>query len=453
MSSPAAEPRRILLLDFWSEKNRGDAAMQLALVRLVRRRLPEARVTVMAATGADQWPALAGELDHTGPLVDDVVGGLRIWLTGPFRAGPLHVPPIRKAVSGVNALLSIWLLAMLPILRRAPILARALPVELRRSIRAVQEADLVLWNCRNVKGEGPHGEAYAVWARLYDAAAAIELRRPVACVAASIWPLHSRVGRAIARTVLLRCLSISVRDPDSLGTARELLAGNVGRVPMALVPDLSLAVLDQSDRRGSPRPRRELRRLGLTLVDNRSAGPADRRAYETALRSLLATHLGRRGTEVVVVPQVTTRWQPTGAVLARVLDGLDASRVRVVPGKPTLDELMVLYRDLDLLVATRMHSAIFALCLGTPAVAIAYTSGGKWGILDAIGAGEVVVPYRGIDAAALAESVERTWRRRDELTAEVGHRLPSLAAQVDRHLELPLAALTARRRATDGSVA
>src|SRR3954453_22035393 len=72
---PAADsPRRVLLLDFWSDRNRGDAAMQIALIRLLRRELSRAELTIMAAFGTNQWPEFANELDESGGLADDLVG-------------------------------------------------------------------------------------------------------------------------------------------------------------------------------------------------------------------------------------------------------------------------------------------------------------------------------------------------------------------------------------------
>jgi polysaccharide pyruvyl transferase WcaK-like protein len=452
VSPPAAEPREILLLDLWSERNRGDAAMQVALVQLVRERLPASRVTAMAAFGANQWPALRGEFDETGPLVDDFVGGIRPWLLGPFQSGPLSFPVVRKVVSGGYAFMAFWMLLLCPILSRAPILDALLPRSRRRSVAALRSADLVLWNCRNIRGDSAMTEPYQVWGRTYNALAAILFRKPVACIGASIWPLRNPLSRAIARYVLGRCVFVSVRDSSSYEYARSLLHDK--SCELHLLPDLSLSLLARSSTLVRQLPSEPLT-LGLTVVDDPKSGATARRAYIAALRGYLKEFLGRDGTTVALIPQVTTAWQPTAGLEADLLSGLDPTRVRREDGRPTIHQLTAMYGKVDFLIATRMHSAIIALTQGTPVVAIPYVAGGKWGILDMMGANDVAIPFVGIDADGLERKIESVWRRRQEMLASVATRLPVLAREVEENVAIPVrifesradgAGMPARRR-------
>jgi colanic acid/amylovoran biosynthesis protein len=432
-SEPRPEPRNVLLLDFWSEKNRGDAAMQVGLVRLVRKRLPAAHLTVMAASGSNQWPGLMHELDETTPLVDEVVGGLRPWLLGPFDSGPLRTALVRKLASGCCAVVSVSMIPLWPILARTRRLDFMLPRSTRRSVRALRSADLVLWNCRNIRGESAIGETYEVWRRLYNATAAIQSGKPVACIGASIWPLRNPLSRAMARGLLQRTSFISVRDHSSYEYARALLRGKTVR--LRLLPDLSLSLLADSgplDRQLPQHPRR----LGLTIVDRPTLGEEARKCYVAALRGWLESFLQREGTEIDLIPQVTNRWQSTVTLEDDLLRDIDQARVHRVPGQPTVDELMALYGGVDILVGTRMHSAIFALCQGTPAVTIPYVTGGKWGILDMMGAHDIDVPCVGITAESLTNKVESVWQRRSELLASVRETLPALATSVEDNVAI-----------------
>lgn len=443
MSSPTVEPKNILLLDLWSEKNRGDAAIQIALVQLVRKRLPGSRITAMAAFGANQWPALIEEFDETGPLVDDYVGGVRPWLAGPFNSGLLSVPVARKLVSGSRAFMALSMLPLWPIFARAPWLDALLPKSARRSIVALRSADLVLWNCRNIRGESAITEPYAVWGRVYNALTAILFRKPVACIGASIWPLRHPFSRALARAVLGRCVFVSTRDRSSYEYAQSLLRGK--SVSVHLLPDLSLSLLADSPRKARQLPLEPLR-LGLTVVDCHTSGEDARRRYIAALRGFLMEFLRRDGTEVVLIPQVTTRWQPTARLEEDLLRGLDPARVHRVRGQPTVDELTALYGSVDFLVATRMHSAIFALCQGTPVVTIPYVAGGKWGILDMMGARDLDVPFRDISADSLQLKVESVWTRRAEILASVQARLPALASAVEAQVDIPVGIFLTRAK-------
>ena len=431
-----ADPRHVLLMDFWAEGNRGDAAMQTGLIKLVRSRLPAARLTVMAASGANQWPGLAGELDETGPLADDVVGGIRPWLLGPIKHGPLSVALIRKVVSGTYAALAIAMLPLWPLFRRVPRLDALLPSSTRRSVRALRSADIVLWNCRNIRGGSRIREPYEVWGRTYNAFVAILFGKPVACIGASIWPLRNPLSRFIARAVLGRTIFMSTRDPSSFEYGQILLRGK--GVSQKLVPDLSLVVLAENASGRRPLPS-EPSRIGLTIVDCFAAGSQARDGYIAALRGFLEGFLLRDGAQLVLVPQVTNVWQSTSSLEQILLEGLDQTKIVRIPGTPTVTQLTSIYRSLDMLIATRMHSAIFALSQGTPAVTIPYIVGGKWGILDMMGACDIDVPYAVITADSLTAKIQSVWARRDAMMEAVEERLPALAAAAADHVRVPLA--------------
>jgi polysaccharide pyruvyl transferase WcaK-like protein len=442
---PAAEPHEILLLDLWSERNRGDAAMQVALVRLVRERLPGSRITAMAAFGANEWPALRGEFDESGPLVDDFVGGIRPWLLGPFESGPLSFRLVRKLVSAGYAFIALWMLVLWPIFGRAAWLDAFLPGSTRRSIAALRSADLVLWNCRNLRGDSTATEPYQIWGRTYNALTAILFRKPVACIGASIWPLRHPLSRAMARAVLGRCIFVSVRDRSSYDYALSLLRGRP--CVLRLLPDLSLFLLARSTTGARQLPS-ELLTMGLTVVDYRKSGEKARREYITALRGYLREFLGRDETTVVLIPQVTTAWQSTAGLEADLLRGLDPARIRREDGHPTVRQLTAIYGSVDFLIATRMHSAIFALTQGTPVVTIPYVAGGKWGILDMMEANDVDIPFVGIGVDGLKRRVESVWSRREELLASVTARLPVLAKEAEDNVAIPIRIYASRAAPT-----
>ena len=69
-------PLKILLLDFWSEKNRGDAAMQQALIRMTRQYFKSSRVYVCMAYGFNQAHKFIDHFDYTlKEGVDDLLPG------------------------------------------------------------------------------------------------------------------------------------------------------------------------------------------------------------------------------------------------------------------------------------------------------------------------------------------------------------------------------------------
>jgi polysaccharide pyruvyl transferase WcaK-like protein len=95
-----------------------------------------------------------------------------------------------------------------------------------------------------------------------------------------------------------------------------------------------------------------------------------------------------------------------------------------------------------------LHSAIFALCQGTPVVVVPYLRGGKWHTLDMLGVRDIDIAADSVTAGALDSKAQAVWDRRMEMAATVRGRLPELALAVEDNLKIPLAMLRARAAAT-----
>ncbi len=425
-----------MLLDFWSDHNRGDAAMQIALVDMVREHAPSAEVTVMAAYGANQWPAFRPEFDETEPRVDGIVGGFRPTFV-PFDSKLLRRALPRKALNGLSVIAAVLLLPLLVLSVRSGRWERLLPRSLRVPVRAVRDADLILWNGRNFRSDSARREPYEIWTLLYNPLIATFASAPIATIGVSIWPLQRRISRWMLSRVLRRVSFASAREQASFELAQEMMGSRAERVH--LLPDLSLGAIPlpeaTGDRNGSATPKR----IGVTLVDWVNAGYDVRDGYVRAMRGAITSWLEDPEVSVSIIPQVTYDMEATATIEADVLDGLPAERVTIVAGTPTVQSLVEAYSTLDLLVATRMHSAIFATVQGTPVVTIPYDEGGKWGILDMLGARDIDVPFRLATTERLQAKVDEIWSRRHETREEVRSRLPALRNAVQDNVRRPLA--------------
>lgn len=76
-------------------------------------------------------------------------------------------------------------------------------------------------------------------------------------------------------------------------------------------------------------------------------------------------------------------------------------RIRVIEPPSTLAEAVDRYRTLDVLVTSRMHAAIFAMAVGTPALAVAYEPK-VHGVMTDLGLADRVLP---VDGTLQPESV------------------------------------------------
>jgi colanic acid/amylovoran biosynthesis protein len=429
-------PKRILFLDCWSDRNRGDAAMQIGLIGLMREQVPGARITVMAAYGSNQWPEFATELDETSVLVDDVVGGIKPTFV-PFGGGALDNRNIRRALNGLGSLLFFILWPIWPLIAKFSVLDRVFPRSMRSSLTAIREADLVIWNGRNFRSDSAKRETYEVWSLLYNPIVCAAFGKPMACIGASIWPLQRRSSEWVLSRVLGRTFFTSLREPASYEYATRLV--DSPDTELALLPDLSIAVLASGDDvastwRDLPA---EPRRIAITVVDWPNMGLDVRDAYVAALEGVVKTLLADERVEITLVPQVTYEMEGTAFVESALLE-VGGGRVTQMRGRPSVDELASLYSDFDLLIATRMHSAIFATSRGVPVVTIPYDAGGKWGILSMMGVQAAEVPYGEATTAKILARIDEVWSRREALRADIAAALPPLADEVRANLGRPL---------------
>ena len=365
-SWPAGEPR-VLVTDC-SLPNAGDAAIALALGRMLRRISPGAAV-LHAAYGGDL-------------------------LAGRYPELPV-VPPLD---------------ALLDMEGAPPTPASWNPSD---GAALVRGADIVI-----SQGGGFLLERYSPWNRLLALERVAE-HVPVAFIAQSIGRFRSAPARRVLGALLRRAVLVTVRDARSRHAVAEL-----GR-PMpddAVTSDLTLTletpivgraaepkhvvVVVTDDAHAAEGIDRELRRgLSATVLAETLA------AADASVRvRLLSTSqgLGDHGYEDDAIVARATR-----AALPAELQG----RVDIVEGYLTADDVRARLASAAAVVSQRLHPALFALTAGVPAALVVDTT--KGGVLDGARLGSLVcrAPLDdGARRAAIDEAVGVDAPRGESLT-------------------------------------
>jgi colanic acid/amylovoran biosynthesis protein len=196
----------------------------------------------------------------------------------------------------------------------------------------------------------------------------------------SIGPFNKRIDELCVAKVLRGADVVMVREPVSKALLESL------DVVCSLVPDTAFLGGFLEDRTecvdtiiGALTD--NFLNIAVTVLDWRWAVP-DVRDSATAIPAYLdkcAQALGRIQQEyplrVVIVPQVTAgaRDDDTDVSnsLAARLEGIVAD-VKVIRGELSVSDCCRLYGAMDLVLASRLHSAIMAIIQGVPAVALSY---------------------------------------------------------------------------------
>jgi colanic acid/amylovoran biosynthesis protein len=94
-------------------------------------------------------------------------------------------------------------------------------------------------------------------------------------------------------------------------------------------------------------------------------------------------------------------------------DDLSALRVKALCG------------EMDFFIGTRMHSNLFALSMGVPAIAIGYQPK-SLGIMRQLGLERWVIPWEGVTLERLQAGFEDLVQKAEEVRAELSRKLPEM---------------------------
>jgi colanic acid/amylovoran biosynthesis protein len=396
--------------------NGGDAAVMLAIREHVRKALgADAEITVtdqMAVPAAARY----SEVEFSIPLAAAI-------LRHP------HVRYLDRLVRDLDC--ARWLLAA-RVRPRARWLSDLLlrPLE-RRKLAQYADADVVIST-----GGTYLVEQYPLWPRLFELRACLALGTPLVLYTQSLGPFRWPANRRSMRTILTGANLVLLRDERSLEHVRELCADG-GHVHVAADAAFTFA-----EPAGPMTPPDSPRRVAISVRHwpyfARTDGDA---RYVEALRRL-TTHLVRdRQVAVTFVSTcqgILEYWTDDSAKATRLVEGLPEDVRRQV----TVDEefrkppaLIELLRTFDLVVATRMHLAILALCANVPVLAIAYEFKTRE-LFDRLGLGDHVRSIDDLEGDVMIDAFERFWHERGSWAATLPAGVQAERRLADSAIEL-----------------
>ena len=376
--SPRTDPAaRVALLTPYSGTNLGDAAIQESVIRHLRRRLPDVRIS-----GITLDAALTSRR-HGIPCVPIAGVPVEFYFSRPASAAPAPDVPgaamtgARRSPGTARARLkSLPLLG--PSLRVAARFARrvwAVRLEaphLARSWTYARGQDLILASGGGQIDDewgGPWGHPYALfkWACLARLAGA-----RFALASVGVGRLDRRLSRWFVRRALGLAAYRSYRDAGS-----KAMLGDVALTRGdPCVPDLALGL----DAPGAGSGGGVAARIGVSPIafGDPDRWPTEKRqVFERYLAELTAfvRWLAGRGDEVVLFASSGSDRSIASGIVREVASAAEAggqvARVRRADDA-TLDALLSELAALDLVVASRLHGVILAHLLGKPVLAVSF---------------------------------------------------------------------------------
>lgn len=258
-------------------------------------------------------------------------------------------------------------------------------------------------------------------------------KKPVALHGLGFGPLESADARRIVGAVAGGAVRASVRDEASRALLGEL---GVSGDRIAVTADPAFLLSSEHVRPEDVligmglEPRAPI--VGVALRPwSRGADPA---AWEPAVAAALDAFVERTGATLLFVPFEKSPWTDDDdfALASRVRRRLaHGDRAAVLSGLLAPQDTASLLAGCDLVVAMRLHAALFAVSGGAPCVAIAYDPKVE-ALMARAGLGDFVEPVAGLSAARLGKRLARAHAERATLAprlAEAGRREHRLAEE------------------------
>jgi colanic acid/amylovoran biosynthesis protein len=357
MSKNPDNGKRILIVNAHSQANAGDFAIMLGQIRLLKKLFPGTRLTVTSRTPRLDRPSMAAR-------------GVEV------------IAPVFRAPSGFRGRWRGW---------AGTILSLLFPRQALTFLRHLRRADLVFacgggyfYSTRRVPG-------FTFWQNYLPIRLAILQKKDIIFFPQSYGPLHSPLSRRLLAGLLASSFVrvVFAREQISLSILKGLLPVTDIRDKMQICPDMAFCyepepefILPAPVFSDLPRPR-----LALALRDwsfpGQKTSAAKKRERENYLQGVIATCLAlhaKYNASFIIFNQV----QGPGAeeddrritriVLGRLAAGIASTHLRYVETPIAASPAMILrlLQQVDVLLTSRMHAAIFAFLAGIPAVVIGY---------------------------------------------------------------------------------
>ena len=378
---------KILITHFFSKKNKGDAAINTVLVHELKKKYPKAHI-VLSSTDA----FAPGERFEGVLFVSSIL----------YEALYVSVHPVTRILRTLYVLVAslLWVLTK----KRTYV-----PDGLRGFLEALSTADLVV----------PTGGSYLMASssiqsnivlilQLWPIFLAKLLNKKVVMYAQSIGPFENGFGRTSARYVLDTVASIEAREPI---TKAILLALGVNKPTITVSADAAFlfsskfkkTMKEFLNKKGATDSKIK---VGITV--KRCYDDIRQEKYEKSIGGLVQHLIEKYDAQVIFVPQCTsTLHNDDDRVVSRAIVKSMQSPKNVFLLEDEFDHYHIksLFENLDYLVATRMHSAIFAITGHVPTLAIAYEHKTK-GTMEALGLSKWCIDLADVNFTSLTQKFD-----------------------------------------------
>jgi colanic acid/amylovoran biosynthesis protein len=262
-------------------------------------------------------------------------------------------------------------------------------------------------------------------------------KKPVYVLPQSIGPLKRGWERSMLRSLYGRARRVYLRDQISLRLAQEI---GLPEEVVSFAPDPAFALP------GGSQPEAlgllshygfqdDGRNIGVTIISpmGRFLDPQKLEAYYSTLADVLEQMALELQVRIFLFNQVTgpTALEDDRLAVEKVLKMIPGGSSRIHWVNETLSPAMLkaCYGQMQLFIASRLHSGIFALSMGVPTVFIGFLTKTR-GVMEALGLENWVMDFSQVNSDLVLERVRSAWMEKESYAARLKEILPPIQQSI-----------------------
>lgn len=266
----------------------------------------------------------------------------------------------------------------------------------------------------------------------------IFMGKPLFLMPQSFGPVIGRVQCHMVQWLVDRTCWVAAREPESITFLQAIGV----KKSILLLPDTAFIAdeveYDHMAQIVAPfLPKQNGKRpiIGMTLMDFGAQNQIfmKQQDYEQAIL-ILIQHINRQYNAVIVLFAQcfgATPPEDDRIIARRIATQIDSSvSLCVVDAMLTPSVLKAAYRSLDVLVATRLHSAIFAFDTHTPSLVIGYLHK-SLGLMNMLDMSDYQIDIGAVDSDMLCKKFDMLWQQRELISNHLEHRIHELHNDLD----------------------
>jgi len=275
---------------------------------------------------------------------------------------------------------------------------------------------------------------------------ALLLKKKLILLPQTYGPYNSRIGKYIARMILVNADYVCSRDRDSIEVIQNLTESKVLKNDLKISPDVAFMLdaikPDNVDIQPPIDPNLEVPLIGLNVNGLLYSGGYTKRNmfglkfdYKVFIKELLSELLKNTEAHILFVPHT---FMPEGDVNSdpeasvKVIQSLSKEyqkRVHLVRRKYDQSRIKGIIGSCDFFIGSRMHACIAALSQGIPTIGVAYSK--KFlGVFASVGAGDMVIDARKMNLDETVDEIIKIYNMRNQLSADTQNKMVNVQKRV-----------------------